>query len=200
MTNPQTVRSATHAIYLDDNGKDIAANVTYDPTASGLVATAVQAAIDEVAAATGGGGVTGFATPAFVLGTAAAAGAATTVVRSDATIAAFDATAPTTSAIGDAAATGSAAKAARRDHVHGREALSTATPLVESGVGAVGIGVKSSREDHVHPAASTAPGSGALVWAPLLANNPNIVTTDGLAVWLPLATVDGVPVLVQVAV
>ena len=66
-----------------------------------------------------GGGVTGFATPAIVLGTAAAAGAATTVIRSDSTIMAFDATVPTTQAFSDAAATGSAAVAARRDHLHG---------------------------------------------------------------------------------
>jgi hypothetical protein len=67
------------------------------------------------------GGVT-FATPAIVLGTAAAAGAATTVIRSDSTIVAFDATVPTTQAFGDAAATGSAAFAARRDHLHGMPA------------------------------------------------------------------------------
>lgn len=60
-----------------------------------------------------------FATPSISLGTAAAAGAATTVIRSDSTIAAFDATVPTTEAFGDAAATGSAAVAARRDHKHG---------------------------------------------------------------------------------
>lgn len=68
-----------------------------------------------------------FATPAVVLGSSAAAGAATTLIRSDATIAAFDATSPTTSAVGDAAAVGSAAFAARRDHVHGREAYATNT-------------------------------------------------------------------------
>lgn len=95
--------------------------------------------------------VASFATPAIVLGTAAAAGAATTVIRSDSTVVAFDATVPTTSAIGDAAATGSVALAARRDHRHGREALSTATPLAESGSGSVGTAVKASREDHVHP-------------------------------------------------
>lgn len=111
-----------------------------------------------------GAGGSSFATPAIVLGTAAAAGSASTVIRSDATIVAFDATAPTTSAIGDAAATGSQAKAARRDHVHGREALSTATPLIESGAGAVGTGIKSSREDHVHPAAASG-GIGPLLLA-----------------------------------
>lgn len=63
-----------------------------------------------------------FATPAIALGTAAAAGAATTHIRSDATIAAFDTTAPASQAFGDAAATGSAAVAARRDHKHGMPA------------------------------------------------------------------------------
>lgn len=58
------------------------------------------------------------ATPAIVLGSAAAAGAATTPIRSDATIAAFDTTAPTSIDFGDAAAVGSAAFAARRDHQH----------------------------------------------------------------------------------
>jgi hypothetical protein len=63
-----------------------------------------------------------YATPAIVLGSSAAAGAAATVIRSDATIAAFDATVPVTQAFSDAAATGSAAFAARRDHVHGMPA------------------------------------------------------------------------------
>jgi hypothetical protein len=66
-----------------------------------------------------GGSSASFATPAIVLGSAAAAGAASTVIRSDATIAAFDATAPVTQAFGDAAAVGTAAFAARRDHKHG---------------------------------------------------------------------------------
>lgn len=68
-----------------------------------------------------------FATNAIILGSAAAAGAATTVIRSNDTIAAFDVTSPTTSAVGDAAAVGSVAFAARRDHVHGREAFATNT-------------------------------------------------------------------------
>lgn len=63
--------------------------------------------------------VPSFATPAVVLGSAAAAGAAGTVIRSDSTIAAFDTTVPVTQAMADAAATGSAAFAARRDHKHG---------------------------------------------------------------------------------
>ena len=60
-----------------------------------------------------------YATPALTLGTANAAGAANSVIRSDATILAFDVTVPTTIAVGDTAATGSAAIAARRDHLHG---------------------------------------------------------------------------------
>ncbi len=59
-----------------------------------------------------------FATPSIALGSSAAAGSAGTVIRSDATIAAFDTTAPSTQAMGDAAAVGTAAFAARRDHKH----------------------------------------------------------------------------------
>jgi hypothetical protein len=65
-----------------------------------------------------------FATPAIVLGISAAAGSAGTVIRSNSTIAAFDATAPVTQAFGDSAATGSVAYAARRDHRHGMPASS----------------------------------------------------------------------------
>ncbi len=64
------------------------------------------------------GGSVSFATPAIALGSSAAAGSAGTAIRSDSTIAAFDATAPTTQAFGDAAAVGTAAFAARRDHKH----------------------------------------------------------------------------------
>lgn len=67
-----------------------------------------------------------FASPTIALGTAAATGAAATVIRSDATIVAFDATVPVTQAFSDAAATGAAAVAARRDHVHGMPATPTA--------------------------------------------------------------------------
>lgn len=47
MTNPQTVRLATHAVYLDDNGRDMAANVTVADAGgffggSGNVETALQ--------------------------------------------------------------------------------------------------------------------------------------------------------------
>jgi hypothetical protein len=56
--------------------------------------------------------------PAFTFSTAAAEGAADTFVRSDATLAIFDAANPTQIDAGDAAATGAAGVAARRDHAH----------------------------------------------------------------------------------
>ena len=87
-----------------------------------------------------------FATPAIVLGSAAAAGVATTLIRSDSTIAAFDTTAPTTSAVGDAAVVGTVAFAARRDHAHGREAFATPTIVLGSAAGA-GVATTLIRSD-----------------------------------------------------
>lgn len=63
------------------------------------------------------GGLT-FGTPALTLGTANAAGAASTAIRTDATILAFDSTAPAAVA-GGAASAGAATVSARRDHQHG---------------------------------------------------------------------------------
>lgn len=53
MTVPQKVKLARHPIDLDDDGHHHAEDVIYDPTSSGLSATDVQAAIDEVAAGSG---------------------------------------------------------------------------------------------------------------------------------------------------
>lgn len=82
--------------------------------------------------------VPAFAAPNLTLGTANAAGAASTVMRSDATIAVFDATTPVTQAFGDTAATGSAGVAARRDHTHGMPAnpVSFAAPTIALGTAA----------------------------------------------------------------
>jgi hypothetical protein len=81
-----------------------------------------------------------FATPAIVLGSSAAVGAASTVIRSDSTIAAFDVTAPVTQAFSDVAATGSAAFAARRDHRHGM-------PDAPSGSGIGGLAIDSAHSN-----------------------------------------------------
>jgi hypothetical protein len=62
--------------------------------------------------------ISALATPAIVLGSAAAAGSGTTPIRHNATIAAFDATNPASQVPGDAAVVGTAAFAARRDHKH----------------------------------------------------------------------------------
>ncbi len=77
-----------------------------------------------------------FATPSIVLGSSAASGSAGTVIRSDSTIAAFDATSPTTQAFGDAAAVGTAAFAARRDHKHAMPATPV-TSIAKSGSSAI---------------------------------------------------------------
>ena len=79
---------------------------------------------------TGGGS---FATNALLLGSAAAAGAAATTLRSNDTIAAFDTTAPSTQAFSDAAAVGTIAFAARRDHKHAMPALGSGATNAAAG-------------------------------------------------------------------
>ena len=80
------------------------------------------------------------ATNAILLGTAAAAGAASTTLRSNDTIAAFDATIPAKATPGALGTTGSAAFAARRDHTHQESGgLITNT-------GQVGVGPSSTSE------------------------------------------------------
>lgn len=92
-----------------------------------------------------------FATPSVALGTAAASGSATTLIRSDATIVAFDVTNPTTSAVGDAAAVGTAAVAARRDHKHAREAFGVPTSETTFGTSsATGSAATVAHSDHGH--------------------------------------------------
>lgn len=63
-------------------------------------------------------GSTSFGTPGLTLGTANAAGAATTAVRTDATLLVFDGTTPAALAFGGAGAVGAATTAPRRDHGH----------------------------------------------------------------------------------
>ena len=69
-------------------------------------------------------------TPALTLGTTNAAGSAAGYVKIDATVLAFDVTAPTTQAFGDSAAVGSATVAARRDHKHAMPAAEKDTTAV----------------------------------------------------------------------
>lgn len=109
----------------------------------GLVYQTTDQGATWVTWATLGGSVPSFATPAVVLGTAAAAGAAGTIIRSDSTIEAFDATNPAATAYGDAAAVGVAAKAARRDHVHPRITdTADVVFIIDGGGSAITTGVK----------------------------------------------------------
>ncbi|MDA1128317.1 MAG: hypothetical protein O2913_06435 [Chloroflexi bacterium] len=71
---------------------------------------------------------TTYEAPALTLGTANAEGTGDSI-RSGATIAIFDATAPSTQAHGDSAAAGSAAIAARRDHKHAMPAAGVGSDI-----------------------------------------------------------------------
>ena len=97
-----------------------------------------------------------FVAPAIVLGTAAAAGVATTPIRSDATIVAFDATAPVDQASADTAAAGTAAVAARRDHRHGMPTLAAAATQAEQEAGSSTTVYASPGRQQFHPSAAKA--------------------------------------------
>ncbi len=115
MTVPQNVKLARHPIDLDDDGHEfVELGVTTETDTTLRLAPDGAGGVEW---GTGGSGVS-YATPSIALGSSAAAGAASTVIRSDSTIAAFDATSPSTQAIGDSAVVGSAAFASRRDHKH----------------------------------------------------------------------------------
>ncbi len=132
------------------------------------------------------GGSVSFATPAIALGSSAAAGSAGTAIRSDATIAAFDATSPSTQAFGDAASVGTAAFAARRDHKHAMPATPV-TSFAKSGgsalTGAVtisqgtGITLTPSGND-IAIAATGASGGGVL---DAVTRNTDLVVTSTTA-------------------
>jgi len=62
--------------------------------------------------------LTVLAAPAFTLGTANAAGSATSAVASDSTLLAFDTTLPDAITLGQSGAVGSAVVVSRRDHAH----------------------------------------------------------------------------------
>jgi len=103
-----------------------------------------------------------YATPNLTLSTSNAAGAASSVIRSDATILAFDATAPVTIVPDATGAAGSASVAARRDHTHG---VACATPgsITPDASAAEGSATSFARSDHTHGiTATTRTASSAL--------------------------------------
>ncbi len=122
------------------------------------------------------GGSTSFGTPAITLGTAAVAGVATTAVRTDATLLAFDATDPTTQAFGDAAAAGAATTAARRDHKHAWPALGTTTAAI--GTSAGGAAVTPSKSDHVHATGAGTPSTQTFGDSAATGTGPAAAMTD----------------------
>jgi len=67
--------------------------------------------------------------PAFTLGTANAAGSATSSVASDSTLLAFDTTLPDTIIFGQSGAVGGATVASRRDHAHATANVDAATQV-----------------------------------------------------------------------
>jgi len=91
-----------------------------------------------------------YATPNLTLGTANAAGAANSVIRSDATVAIFDATVPDVIQCDDGAATGAVAKAARRDHTHGIVCAAPGADSVNIVASAEGVATSFARSDHAH--------------------------------------------------
>jgi len=87
------------------------------------------------------------AAPTISLGTSGAIGTATSIIRSDATIEAFDTSVPSSIVIASAS-TGSIDYAARRDHVHG---VSSASPVnVDLASNAEGSETTLARSDHKH--------------------------------------------------
>jgi hypothetical protein len=93
-----------------------------------------------------------YATPSIALSSSTAAGSALILIRSDATIQAFDSTIPAAISPDGTAATGSINYAARRDHQHGVATYSSTpqntTPAALSTAGT--LGAAPSRGDHAH--------------------------------------------------
>jgi len=107
-----------------------------------------------------------YAVPNLTLTTANAAGAANTVIRSDASILVYDVTVPTSLAPDDAAATGAAATAARRDHGHGIPCAAPTINLSVSTTNAEGAGSNFVRDSHTHAIDSSSnPGAAASILA-----------------------------------
>jgi len=103
-----------------------------------------------------------YAAPSFTLTTANAAGAAATLVRSDASIAIFDANVPGTIECDDAAGVGVAAFAARRDHQHAIVCAIAGTISPDDSA-AEGSAASFSRSDHAHAITCAAPAANLTV-------------------------------------
>lgn len=140
---------------------------------NGVTVAKQNRAINTTAPLTGGGDLSAdrtlavtLATPNIALGSAAAAGTANSLIRSDATIAAFDATVPSTITPDATAATGIINFAARRDHTHGIVAAAPSANLTVSTSNAEGASTSFARADHSHAITSSSnPGAAASLLA-----------------------------------
>jgi hypothetical protein len=117
-----------------------------------------------------------YAAPNLTLGVANAAGAANTVIRTDATILVFDAVVPNVIQPDDAAATGAATVAARRDHEHGIVAAAPGANSVNVAASAEGVGTSFSRNDHTH----NLDESIVPTWTGIHTHQANVVLDDGV--------------------
>jgi hypothetical protein len=105
-----------------------------------------------------------YGVPNFTYSTSNAAGATSTLVRSDATLAIFEATVPGTILPDAAAAAGAAAFAARRDHTHAIVAAAPSSNLTYATVNAEGGSSSFSRADHAHAITNSSnPGAAASI-------------------------------------
>lgn len=147
-------------------GTGVTLTITDDPT---------DQEIDITIASSGG---VSFATPAIALGSAAAAGSASTAIRSDSTIAAFDTTAPVTQAIGDAAAVGVINFAARRDHVHGMPGFGSPVASAVGDTSANGSATTLARSDHRHARESFVTNTIALGSAAAAGSATTLIRSD----------------------
>lgn len=122
------------------------------------------------------GASTSFGTPAIVLGTAAAAGAASTAIRTDATIVAFDATTPAALTLGGSGAVGAAAVAARRDHSHAVTGALDALSDVTAPSPVAGDVLTWTGSAWVNQS----PGDASFIWRPLMDGAvPGTIILDG---------------------
>ncbi|MBN2393485.1 MAG: LamG domain-containing protein [Anaerolineae bacterium] len=148
----------------------LANRVFAGPTSGGAAIPTFRALVIADIPALGG-------TPTLTFTTSNAAGSASTYVRTDASLAIFDATAPTTIQPDDVATVGSATFAARRDHKH---AIVTAAPGNQAiGDSATkGTATSFARSDHKHGMPSFATPSVALGTAAAAGSAATLLRSD----------------------
>lgn len=154
-----TVGNGAFGIYQGSGGASGTALVTLTGTQGAGIGAAVS-----------------FGTPNLGLSTSNAAGSASTAIRTDATIAVFDATTPAALTLGGSGAVGAAAVAARRDHGHAvtgaLDALSDVTaPSPVSGDVLTWTGSAWVNQS---------PGDASFIWRPLMDGAvPGTIILDG---------------------